>query len=79
MVHGLQVREMCFPLRGSSNVMIGETGWCKDATLAALKAGYRHLDCACRSTLSKLNLFSPANSFEGCMEYVFVIMQYGYY
>ncbi|KAI9049385.1 hypothetical protein LZ554_006419 [Drepanopeziza brunnea f. sp. 'monogermtubi'] len=21
-------------------------GWCKDATLAALKAGYRHLDCA---------------------------------
>ena len=24
----------------------GETGWCKQSTLAALKAGYRHLDCA---------------------------------
>ncbi|KAI9802633.1 MAG: hypothetical protein M1825_002655 [Sarcosagium campestre] len=24
----------------------GEISWCKDATLAALKAGYRHLDCA---------------------------------
>lgn len=23
-----------------------DPGWCKDATLAALKAGYRHLDCA---------------------------------
>lgn len=25
---------------------VGETSWCKDATLVALKAGYRHLDCA---------------------------------
>ncbi|KAL2059954.1 hypothetical protein VTL71DRAFT_10109 [Oculimacula yallundae] len=23
-----------------------DSGWCKDATLAALQAGYRHLDCA---------------------------------
>ncbi|KAI9761257.1 MAG: hypothetical protein M4579_001177 [Chaenotheca gracillima] len=27
-------------------MVIGGTGWCKEATLAALKAGYRHLDCA---------------------------------
>ena len=27
-------------------ICIGGTGWCKDATLEALKAGYRHLDCA---------------------------------
>lgn len=25
---------------------VGGGGWCKDATIAALKAGYRHLDCA---------------------------------
>lgn len=24
----------------------GNTGWCGDATLHAIKAGYRHLDCA---------------------------------
>lgn len=24
----------------------GDTSWAKDATLAALQAGYRHLDCA---------------------------------
>lgn len=27
-------------------ICLGETGWCKDATLEALRAGYRHLDCA---------------------------------
>jgi diketogulonate reductase-like aldo/keto reductase len=25
---------------------VGNTGWAKDATLEALRAGYRHLDCA---------------------------------
>lgn len=32
--------------QASTDIYLGGTGWCKDATLAALKAGYRHLDCA---------------------------------
>ncbi|CAH0047336.1 unnamed protein product [Clonostachys solani] len=34
------------PSVGYGTWAAGEKGWCKDATLAALKAGYRHLDCA---------------------------------
>ncbi|KAI9845014.1 MAG: hypothetical protein M1837_005158 [Sclerophora amabilis] len=34
------------PAVGFGTWAAGGTGWCKDATLAALKAGYRHLDCA---------------------------------
>ena len=29
-----------------SQLHAGDYGWCKEATIAALKAGYRHLDCA---------------------------------
>ncbi|KAH9817378.1 aldo/keto reductase like protein, partial [Teratosphaeria destructans] len=47
-----------FPLRAANGTTVeipsvgygtwasGDTSWAKDATLAALKAGYRHLDCA---------------------------------
>ncbi|KAL1303063.1 hypothetical protein AAFC00_006509 [Neodothiora populina] len=34
------------PSVGYGTWAAGGTGWCKDATSAALKAGYRHLDCA---------------------------------
>ncbi|KAI9813468.1 MAG: hypothetical protein M1827_004144 [Pycnora praestabilis] len=34
------------PSVGFGTWAAGGTGWCKQATLAALKAGYRHLDCA---------------------------------
>ncbi|KAI9761368.1 MAG: hypothetical protein M1835_008186 [Candelina submexicana] len=34
------------PVVGFGTWAAGGTGWCKEATLAALKAGYRHLDCA---------------------------------
>lgn len=34
------------PSVGFGTWAAGGTGWCKDATLEALKAGYRHLDCA---------------------------------
>ncbi|KAK5171079.1 uncharacterized protein LTR77_004223 [Saxophila tyrrhenica] len=47
-----------FPLKSSSNLLLqlpsvgfgtwasGETSWAKDSVLTALRAGYRHLDCA---------------------------------
>jgi hypothetical protein len=45
-VHGPQVRPLHIVLKTANSYDSGGTGWCKDATLAALKAGYRHLDCA---------------------------------
>lgn len=43
MVHGQQVR-VAFQLSEEAlsrlTLMTGETGWCKDATLKALEAGY---------------------------------------
>ena len=34
------------PSVGFGTFAAGDTSWCYDATLSALKAGYRHLDCA---------------------------------
>ena len=34
------------PIVGFGTWASGDTGWCHDATLQALKAGYRHIDCA---------------------------------
>ncbi|KAI9717623.1 MAG: hypothetical protein M1812_004568 [Candelaria pacifica] len=34
------------PVVGYGTWAAGGTGWCKEATLTALRAGYRHLDCA---------------------------------
>ncbi|KAK5215857.1 hypothetical protein LTR72_011109 [Exophiala xenobiotica] len=34
------------PVVGFGTWAAGANGWCKKSTLAALKAGYRHLDCA---------------------------------
>ena len=45
--HGLQVRFLLNANLGYTiDNRVGGTGWAKDATLEALKAGYRHLDCA---------------------------------
>jgi len=33
-------------LSANIKTKLGEEGWCKEAVLAALQAGYRHLDCA---------------------------------
>ena len=34
------------PTIGFGTWAAGDTSWCYDATLKALRAGYRHLDCA---------------------------------
>ena len=34
------------PVVGFGTWAAGETSWCEEAVLAALNAGYRHLDCA---------------------------------
>lgn len=34
------------PTVGFGTYAPGDTSWCYEATLHALKAGYRHLDCA---------------------------------
>lgn len=34
------------PAVGFGTWASGDTGWCRKATLEALRAGYRHLDCA---------------------------------
>ncbi|RVX74130.1 hypothetical protein B0A52_01962 [Exophiala mesophila] len=41
-----QGRTIKIPSVGYGTWASGSKSWCKDATLAALKAGYRHLDCA---------------------------------
>lgn len=38
--------EIAVPAVGFGTWAAGSTNWCYEATLTALKAGYRHLDCA---------------------------------
>lgn len=40
------VKTIQIPSVGYGTWASGDTSWCKDAVLEALKAGYRHLDCA---------------------------------
>lgn len=40
--------EIPVPIVGFGTWAAGDTNWCYEATLAVLKTGYRHLDCAWR-------------------------------
>ncbi|KAK5044496.1 hypothetical protein LTR84_010707 [Exophiala bonariae] len=45
-IHIKDGKTIQIPSVGYGTWAAGGTGWCKDATLKALQAGYRHLDCA---------------------------------
>lgn len=45
-LRGANGKTFKIPSVGYGTWASGETSWAKDATLTALKEGYRHLDCA---------------------------------
>lgn len=45
------------PTVGFGTWAFGDNSWCSDATLHAIQAGYRHLDCAWHYGVSLCQLF----------------------
>ena len=38
--------DLSVPVVGFGTWASSDTSWCQEATLSALRAGYRHIDCA---------------------------------